>query len=84
MAGLKSRAAESHRSLSGEILFRLRKSLESSESLAREGRLRDEAEVQADAWEKLSGSWVSELSADEEIEALYSARSAGRDVDLGW
>ncbi|MCH7225705.1 FitA-like ribbon-helix-helix domain-containing protein [Haloferula sp. A504] len=84
VAGLKRRAAESHRSLSGEILFRLRKSLEGGDTGAKEGRLRDESTGQADAWEKLAGSWVSDLSVEEEIEALYSARSAGRDADLSW
>lgn len=84
MAGLKSRASESHRSLSGEILFRLRKSLESGEAIGNDVGLRDEAGIQADAWEKLAGGWVSDLSVEEEIDALYSARSAGRDVDLSW
>lgn len=83
ISGLKARAVEAHRSLSGEILFRLRTSLEGDGSAESSG-LRDEASLQADAWEKLAGAWVSELSVDEEIASLYSARSEGRDVDVTW
>ena len=81
--GLKARAAAAHRSLSGEILFRLRRSLETGGSVLDAG-FREGAEAQADEWEKLAGSWVSDASVEEEIESLYAARSAGRDLDLKW
>jgi hypothetical protein len=38
----------------------------------------------ADAWASLSGEWKSDVSEDEEIAALVSSRSSGRDVDLSW
>lgn len=78
---LKARAADSHRSLNGEILFRLGRSLESE---AAASGLREEPSVQADAWARLAGSWVSDVSVEEEIESLYAARSSGRDVDVSW
>jgi len=83
MASLKARAAEAQRSLSGEILYRLRRSLEAGPA-DRAARAVDEASIQADAWEALAGRWASGLSVDEEIKSLYAARSAGRDVDLNW
>lgn len=82
VAGLKARAAEAHRSLSGEILFRLRRSLECGEAEAAGGR--EPVASQADAWEKLAGTWVSDRSVDKEIDALYSARSGGREIELRW
>lgn len=83
-AVLKVRAGESHRSLSGEILFRLRQSLkeERGERGERIAVVRDEAAVQAGAWEDLRGAWKSEVPVEEEIESLYAARSPGRDVDV--
>jgi len=76
-------AAENHRSVSGEIMYRLKKSLEE------EGRedasvLREEARIVADEWDKIGGNWVSNSSIEEEMEALYSSRSMGRDTDLSW
>jgi hypothetical protein len=44
--------------------------------------VRSEADRQADAWEKLTGQWRSDESADEEISNIYESRTAGREVDL--
>ena len=77
---LKARASRNHRSLSGEILHRLTKSLENDG--VGESALRDEASIQADAWKRIGGAWVSEESAEDEIAALYAERSAGWDVNL--
>ena len=83
IAELRARAAAAHRSLNGEILYRLRRSLElgGAEEL---GVLREGAAIQADAWEKIAGRWMSEMSPADEIESLYSARSDGRNMDLDW
>ena len=35
---------------------------------------------QVHAWENLAGKWASDLSIEAEIEALYAARTGGRDV----
>jgi plasmid stability protein len=81
---LKAVAANNHRSLNGEILYRLGRSLESDGNKPREANvLREEAAIQADAWSNL-GPWTSDKSVSEEIEALYAARSGGRDVDVTW
>ena len=83
IASLKLRAAAAHRSLNGEILYRLQRSLEGG-GLVEESVLQEQAAIQADAWEKVSGRWASDVSPAEEIESLYSERSAGRNVDLDW
>ena len=83
MEALRARAKSAHRSLSGEILFRLRRSLEGSTPIGG-ASVREEAAVQADAWERLTGHWVADGSVAEEIEALYAARSGGRDIEVSW
>ncbi|MFC7335602.1 Arc family DNA-binding protein [Haloferula chungangensis] len=77
---LKSRASRNHRSLSGEILYRLTKSLENEGG--GESALREEASIQADAWTRIGGGWVPDESAADEIAALYAERSSGRDVSF--
>ena len=73
---LRDAAAESHRSLNKEVIARLSASFKRSE----EEWGADRVAEQADAWEHLEGSWESDISAEEEIAALYAARSAGREV----
>lgn len=80
-AALKAKAAESRRSLNSEILHRLEKSLDLEMGST---SFKEEAAIQADAWSRLSGAWISGASVEEEIDALYSARSEGRDWDLNW
>jgi hypothetical protein len=48
------------------------------------GRLspEQERERQLEAWRELCGQWESDESVDEEIAAIYAARSGGREVDL--
>jgi plasmid stability protein len=83
-ASLKAVAAENHRSLNGEILYRLGRSLENDHQRNTSANvLREEAAIQADAWSKL-GTWVSDKSVEEEIASLYEARSTGRDIDVSW
>lgn len=83
MEELRAKAVASHRSLSGEILFRLRRSMETEEP-RHLVMLRDEAAIQADAWESLAGKWRSDLSVAEEIESLYAMRSDSRETDASW
>lgn len=80
---LKARAGAAHRSLNGEILYRLQRSLEVGGGVEG-GVLREDAAIQVDAWEKIAGRWISDVSPAEEIDSLYAARSDGRDIDLGW
>jgi len=77
---LKVRAGRNHRSLSGEILHRLTKSLELDGG--GESVLKEEATFQADAWKRIGGAWVSEESVTDEIAALYTERSNDRDVNF--
>ena len=72
---LRARSARDRRSLNQQILFLLERALDRTE-LARE------AESQSRVWSRLAGRWQSDLSAQEEIDRLYSSRSAGRDVEL--
>ncbi|MEM6910886.1 MAG: Arc family DNA-binding protein [Verrucomicrobiota bacterium] len=81
---LKSAAVRNHRSLSGEILHRLHLSVSNSEGGVTASSVEEKAGYQADAWEKLTGDWNTGLPVEEEIAALYEARSGGRDQDLTW
>lgn len=81
---LRRSATSRHRSLNGEILFRLRESLSSDPVPDDEGRLREAAGRQADAWQELGGKWSSDESVEREIAALYAERTPGREQDLLW
>jgi len=83
-AALRAAAARSNRSLNGEILHRLRLSLEGNEAPVVPARLNESPDSVADAWEALAGRWKSDLSVEAEIASLYEARSGGRDVDVSW
>jgi plasmid stability protein len=78
---LRVAATSAHRSLNKEIINRLERSFVNTPrhpdpdewSSAR-------VNEQADAWENLDGRWESDLSLEAEIEAMYAARTPGRDV----
>ena len=40
------------------------------------------AATQAAAWSRLRGRWVSEIPVEDEIAAIYSARTGGREIAL--
>ena len=40
------------------------------------------AATQAAAWSRLGGRWVSDLPVEDEVAAIYSARSGGREIEL--
>jgi len=80
---LKRAAANSRRSLNGEIIHRLSMSLAENARVP-QSSIAESPDVVADAWESLAGRWKSDLSVEAEIAALYESRSAGRDVDLSW
>ena len=40
------------------------------------------AVTQAAAWSRLSGRWDSDLPVEDEVAAIYSARSGGREIEL--
>ena len=39
-------------------------------------------ERQVETWRELGGQWESDESADEEIAAIFAARTGGREVEL--
>ena len=40
------------------------------------------ADTQVRAWSRLAGKWISDVTIEDEIASIYSARSRGREVDL--
>ena len=40
------------------------------------------AERQITEWTKLTRRWISDLEKDEEIEGIYSSRTAGREINF--
>ncbi len=84
MESFRSIAKENHRSVSGEIMYRLKKSLAADAEVAHitEGCVREDAGIIADEWEKIGGGWISDSSIEDEIAEIYSVRSLGRDEDL--
>lgn len=84
-AALKKYAEASNRSLNGEIIHRLARSIISERDMpAASGKVYDAPDEVADKWEALAGRWKSDMSVEAEIAALYETRSGGRDVDLTW
>ena len=73
---LKARAETERRSLTQEVIMLLSEGV--SSSAQRPGRSRDE---QVAAWRVLAGQWRSDLTVEEEISSIFSARTAGRKVD---
>ena len=85
-AALKKLAEASNRSLNGEIIHRLSRSVihEKDIPAVASGMVNETPDSVADKWETLAGRWKSDLSVEAEIAALYETRSGGRDVDLSW
>ena len=79
LARLREQAAAENRSMNREIIRLLDASLSVDRSLRLEFR-RTLADVQADAWSRLGGSWISDVPVEEEIADIYSARSGGREI----
>ena len=40
------------------------------------------AVAQAEAWSRLGGRWISDAPVEDEVGAIYSARSGGREIEL--
>ncbi len=73
---LRNAAARERRSLNQEALVLIEGGLAAAESDA------ERAERQLQAWRRLAGSWRSNESFEEEVAAIYAARTPGRDFDL--
>ena len=40
------------------------------------------ADVQAQAWSRLGGRWISDVPVEDEVAEIYAARSGGREIEL--
>ena len=78
---LREQAAMERRSMNKEIIRLLDIGLSAERAHPMEYR-RSLAETQAAAWSRLSGRWVSDLPVEDEVAAIYSARSGGREVEM--
>jgi len=84
VAKLRARADSEHRTLEEEMVQLMNRAIADAPSKAdkQEERLKLNAERQADAWSRLAGRWISNLSVEEEIEQIFSARTQGREIRL--
>ena len=73
---LREIARQERRSLNQQVVYMLETATGHRHMLVQ----RDKA-AQIAAWKQL-GPWESEETAEEEIAAIYAARTMGRDVDL--
>ena len=80
MDRLRRQAETDHRSLNKEALFLLESAL--SQPSAHGGAQGPSPKEQAASWRQLAGRWRSDHPIDQEIAAIYAARTSGRDVDL--
>jgi len=81
LARLREQAATENRSMNREIIRLLDISLSADRSLRPQYR-RALADVQADAWARLCGQWISDVSVEDEVADIYSARTGGREIEL--
>lgn len=79
LARLREQAAAENRSMNREIIRLLDMSLSADRNRRLELR-RTLADMQADAWLRLGGHWISDVPVEEEIADIYSARSGGREI----
>ena len=81
LARLREQAAMEQRSMNKEIIRLLDIGLSAEPSHPVEHRRRL-AVTQAAAWSRLSGRWDSDLPVEDEVAAIYAARSGGREIEL--
>lgn len=81
MDRLREQAQKEQRTITEQMLHILANAL--SAPAGTEGELLDlEIHTQVAAWRHLAGGWVSDRDAEDEIEEIYAARTAGREVEL--
>lgn len=73
---LRNAAARERRSLNQEAIVLIEGGLTALETAE------ERAQRQVAAWRSLAGCWASDQGFDDEVAALYAARSTGRDVTL--
>lgn len=73
---LRAAAARERRSLNQEALVLLEGGLCATDTAE------ERANRQVAAWRSLAGAWTNDISFEAEAAAIYTARTAGRDVAL--
>lgn len=73
---LRAAAVRDRRSLNQQALMLIEGGLALSETVE------ERATRQIAVWRSLAGQWVSHPDAADEVDSIFAARSAGRDVDL--
>ena len=73
---LRAAAEQDRRSLTQEALVLIEGGLAAREDAAQA------ADRQLAAWRALAGTWESTEPVEDELRAIYEARTSGRDVDL--
>ena len=81
LARLREQAAMEQRSMNKEIIRLLETGLSAERVHPMEYRRRL-AETQSAAWSRLCGRWVSDTPVEDEVAAIYSTRSGGREVEM--
>lgn len=73
---IQSAALREHRSVDQEAVVLIEGGLAARETVE------ERAQRQIAAWRELAGAWTSDLSFEQEVTAIYAARTSGRDCDL--
>lgn len=73
---LRRVAGSARRSLNQQALILIEGGLDGVETAE------ERAQRQIDAWRRLAGTWQSNETFEDEVDAIYAARTPGRDVDL--
>ena len=81
LARLREQAATENRSMNREIIRLLDLCL-STDRARLPVHHRTLADAQVQAWSRLGGRWVSDDSVEDEVAAIYAARSGGREIEL--
>ncbi|MFM8985659.1 MAG: FitA-like ribbon-helix-helix domain-containing protein [Planctomycetia bacterium] len=76
LARLRAAATRERRSLNQEALVLIEGGLAAAETAE------ERAARQVSAWRALAGGWATEATFEDEVAALYAARTTGRTVDL--
>ena len=78
---LRVQAAMENRSMNREIIRLLDLNVRDDRTHPIANR-RTLADAQVRAWSRLAGQWSSDVPVEDEIAAIYSARSRGREIEL--
>lgn len=80
LRALRRAAREDHRSMNGEVIHFLERSV--GERVARPRTRGSQGDAQVAAWRKLAGKWKSSVDRAVEAERILRRRTAGREVEL--